>query len=406
MESLKTRVMLLCRPLLIALVAASLQAATSDGLPIAIAESVGMSTERLTRIGTWLDEIVENGDAAGTVTLVARHGRVVHHLATGSRGMEVPDPMPLDALFDIASMTKPLTAVAALMLYEEGQITLEDSVSNHIPEFKKPIVLQESGDTTPAEREMSVRHLFTHTSGVRDRRGRAETYAFPTMDAYMADFAKLPLHAAPGSKWLYGDSLDVLGYLVERVSDRGLDEFLQDRVLDPLGMADTHYWPPAAKQGRRAVLVVNGKDDPARVSREPVEAGESKTFISGASGLHTTAADYWRFCQMLLNGGEFGGKRLLGPRTVSLISMNHLEEGTPYRPGLGFGLGFAVVSDPAKAHLPYSAGSYYWGGSQGTVFWIDPAEHLVGILMVQVRPGGRLRLRQKFGALVYAAIID
>ena len=395
-----------CRLLLIALVAASSPAAASDGLPIAEAESVGMSTERLSRIGGWLDTIVENGQAAGVVTLVARHGKVVQFTATGTRGMGVSDPMRPEALFDIASMTKPLTAVAALMLYAEGRITLDDLVSSHIPEFKNPMILQESGDIMAAEGEMSVRHLFTHTSGVRDPRGRAETYAFPTMDAYMADFAKLPLRAEPGSKWIYGDSLDVLGYLVERVSGQGLDEFLQDRVLDPLGMTDTHYWPPEAKQSRRAMLVVNGNDDPTRVSREPVEAGESKTFISGASGLHTTAADYWRFCQMLLNGGEFGGNRLLGPRTVSLISMNHLEEGTPYRPGLGFGLGFAVVSDPAKARLPYSVGSYYWGGSQGTVFWIDPAEHLVGVLMVQVRPAGRLQLRQKFAALVYAAIID
>lgn len=402
----KIRVGLLHRLLFIALVAGSVPAAASDGLPTAEAESVGMSTERLSRIGAWLDEIVENRQAAGVVTLVARHGRVVHLSATGTRGMEIPDPMPLDALFDIASMTKPLTAIAALMLYEEGRITLDDSVSDHLPEFEQPMIQRGSGNIAPAESQMSVRHLFTHTSGVRDPRGRAETYAFPTMDAYMSEFAKLPLRAEPGSKWLYGDSLDVLGHLVERVSGRGLDEFLQDRLLDPLGMTDTHYWPPAAKQDRRAVLVVNGSDDPTRVSREPVEAGASKTFISGASGLHTTVADYWRFCQMLLNGGKFGDKRFLGPRTVSLISMNHLEEGTPYRPGLGFGLGFAVVIDPAKARLPYTAGSYYWGGSQGTVFWIDPAEHLVGILMVQVRPAGRLRLRQKFGALVYSAIVE
>lgn len=402
----KISVRLLYRLLFIALVAGTVPAAASDGLPTAEAESVGMSTERLARIGAWLDEIVENGQAAGIVTLVARHGKVVHLSATGTRGLEVSDPMPPDALFDIASMTKPLTAIAALMLYEEGRITLDDSLSDHLPEFKRPMIQQESGNITPAESQMRVRHLFTHTSGVRDPRGRAETYAFSTMDAYMSDFAKLPLRAEPGSKWLYGDSLDVLGHLVERVSGQGLDEFLEDRLLDPLGMTDTHYWPPAAKQDRRAVLVVNGSDDPTRVSREPVEAGESKTFISGASGLHTTASDYWRFCQMLLNGGKFGGKRILGPRTVSLISMNHLEEGTPYRPGLGFGLGFAVVIDPAKARVPYSAGSYYWGGSQGTVFWIDPAEHLVGILMVQVRPAGRLQLRQKFGALVYSAIVE
>ena len=198
----------------------------------------------------------------------------------------------------------------------------------------------------------------------------------------------------------------MLGYLVERVSKQRLDRFLQQRVLDPLGMTDTHYWPPAAKQRRRALLVVDGKDDPQRLSREPAAAAEAQTFIAGASGLHTTAADYWRFCQMLLNGGELDGKRLLGPRTVSLIAENHLEQGTPYAPGLGFGLGVAVVLDRAKTASPYSVGSYYWGGSQGTLFWIDPAEELIGVLMTQARPAGRLKLRQKFAALAYSAIID
>ena len=217
---------------------------------------------------------------------------------------------------------------------------------------------------------------------------------------------KLPLQAEPGSKWIYGDSLDVLGYLIERVSGQRLDDFLQDRLLDPLGMTDTHYWPPEPKQQRRALLVVRGEDDPTRVSREPVEAGKRKTFISGASGLHMTAADYWRFSQMLLNGGEFNGSRILGPRTVSLMAENHLEHGTPYRPGLGFGLGVAVVTDRAKVNFPYSIGSYYWGGSQGTLYWIDPAEELIGVLMVQTRPREGLRLREKFAALVYSAIVD
>ena len=176
MELWKTLNVLLCRSLLLLLVTASLSAATSGRLPQANAELVGMSAEHLARIGTWLEEVVENGQAAGVVTLVARHGKVVHYSANGTRGMDVPDPMPLDALFDIASMTKPLTAVAALMLYEEGRITLGDSVSAHISELKSPTVLQESGDVTPAEREMTVRHLFTHSSGVRDPRGgRAET---------------------------------------------------------------------------------------------------------------------------------------------------------------------------------------------------------------------------------------
>lgn len=388
------------------LISVGLLLSASTELKLADPEAVGMSSQRLERINAWVDGMVESNSAAGFVTLVARRGRVVHHRAAGTLGMENSDPMQRDSIFDIASMTKPVTAVAALMLYEEGRIALGDPVARHVPEFSEPMVGDDSATSSPAKRSMLVRHLFTHTSGARDPRGRAETYAFPSMSVYMKEFAKLPMQAEPGSRWIYGDSLDVLGYLVERVSGQGLDAFIQARILDPLGMRDTHYWPPDSKQSRRATIVVNGKDDPARVSREPVEAGRAKTFIAGASGLHTTAADYWRFCQMLLNGGEFGGKRLLGPRTVSLIADNHLERGTAFRPGLGFGLGFAFVTDRGRAGLPYTEGSYYWGGSQGTVFWIDPSEELVGILMVQVRPGGPLQLREKFGALTYSAIVD
>ena len=390
-------------PLLFGTIALAAQPA-----PIRVAdpESVGMSPERLRRVEAWLDEMVEQRQAAGFVALVARRGKVVHHRATGTKGMSTSEPMPLNALFDVASMTKPLTAVAALMLYEEGRITLSESVSAHLPGFKNLEVAGRRGRAAPAQRELRVRHLFTHTSGARDPRGRAETYGFPTMEAYMKEFVQIPLQAEPGSEWIYGDSLDVLGYLVERVAGKGLDEFLRQRLLDPLGMTDTHYWPPESKQSRRAVLVVDGNDDPTRVSREPLEAGVAKTFISGASGLHTTASDYWRFCQMLLNGGEFREERLLAPGSVSLMSENHLEEGTSYRPGLGFGLGVAVVLDRARSGLPYSAGSFYWGGSQGTVFWIDPAEELIGVLMVQVRPSGDLKLREKFGTLVYSSIVN
>ena len=397
---------MLRQTLLIVLIACIALVAPAAELPTADPESVWMSSARLERVNLWLDEMVEARQAAGFVTLVARHGKVVHHRATGTLGMDVSDAMPLDALFDIASMTKPITAAAALTLLEKGRFTLGEAVSMHLPEFADPMVAAEAGDLAPAKRTMTIRHLFTHTSGVRDPRGRAETYAFPTMDAYMKEFSQLPLQAEPGTRWIYGDSLDVLGYLVERVSGQGLDAFLQERVFDPLGMADTHYWPPASKQDRRALLVVDGKDDPARVSREPREAGKSKTFIAGASGLHTTAADYWRFCQMLLNGGELENRRLLGPRTVGWMAQNHLERGTSFRPGLGYGLGVAVVTDRAKLDYPYSEGSYYWGGSQGTVFWIDPSEQLIGILMVQVRPGGALKLREKFAAIVYSAILN
>jgi CubicO group peptidase (beta-lactamase class C family) len=315
--------------------------------------------------------------------------------------------MPLDAIFDLASMTKPLTAVAALMLLEEGRYIVNDPISAYLPEFKNPKVQPARSSAAPTKRSITVHDLLTHTSGISDPRSRAETFAFPTLAAYIKDVARLPLQAQPGSTWIYGDSFDVLGYLVEQVSGTPLDRFIAERILKPLGMSDTDYWPTAEKDSRRAVLVVDGKDDPDSTSRRPLAAAQAKTFIGGASGLYSTAADYWRFSQMLLDGGSFSGRRLLGPKTIAWMSQNHIADNSTYEaPGLRFGLGFAVVTDPGSLGYPYSKGAYFWGGSQGTVFWIDPAEELTGVLMVQVTPNGQLRLREKFAAIVYSAIKD
>jgi CubicO group peptidase (beta-lactamase class C family) len=377
----------------------------SRDLPVAEPESVGMSSERLDRIGVWLRDIVQQKQAAGFVTLVARHGKVVQHAAYGTRGMEVADAMPENALFDLASMTKPITVAAALMLLEEGRYTLTDPVANYLEEFRDIKVEAGPGNLQPAARAMTVEDLFTHTSGIYDPLTRAESMAFPTLAAYIGKLASAPLRYEPGSTWLYGSSHHVLGYLVQQVSGVPLDRFVQERILNPLHMTDTHYWPPAEKDKRRALLVVNGKDDPTSSSRLPPEAAKAKTFIGGASGLYSTAADYWRFSQMLLNGGTLDGHRLLGPRTIAWMAENHIGDISSFRtPGTRFGLGLAVVTDPGSSHLPYSKGTYYWGGSQGTIFWIDPTEDLIGVLMVQVTPN-RLQLREKFAALVYASIL-
>ena len=384
---------------------AAAQPARSGDLPVAKPESVGMSSQRLDRIGIWLRDIVERKQAAGFVTLVARHGKVVQHEAYGTRGLEVADPMPVNALFDLASMTKPVTVVAALMLLEEGRYTLSDPISNYLPEFRNPKVELSPGTFSPPRRGITVKDLFTHTSGVFDPRSRAETMVFPTLALYVQDIARLPLRYEPGSTWLYGASHNVLGYLVQQVSGKPLDRFVQERILTPLAMDDTHYWPPEEKSKRRAVLVVNGKDDPTSSSRLPAEAAKAKTFIGGASGLYSTAADYWRFSQMLLNGGTLDDDRLLGPRTIAWMAQNHIGDMDSFRrPGTRFGLGLAVVTDPASAGLPYSRGTYYWDGSQGTLFWIDPSEDLVAVLMVQLTPN-RLKLREKFAALVYSSIL-
>lgn len=365
-----------------------------------------MSSERLARIGEWLDGVIERREASGFVTLVARRGKIVHYEARGTRGLTVLDPLPEDGIFDMASMTKPITVVAALSLFERGLFTLDDPISEYLPEFKNPRIALGPHSTKPAESEIIVRQLFTHTSCVSDPRGRNETFAFPTLKEYVSDAARLPLACEPGSRWVYGDSHDVLGRLVEAVAGRPLDRYVAETIFDPLGMTESHYWPPASKDSRRAILVVRGQDDLDSTSRRPLEAARRATFIGGASGLYSTAADYWRFSQMLLNGGALDGERILGPRTVDYIAKNHLRGAEYDRPGTTFGLGFAVVDDPAALGYPYSEGSYFWGGSQGTTFWIDPAEELIGVLMVQSVPRPKIRERQKFAQIVYAAITD
>lgn len=392
--------------LLLALLAVpSLRAAE---LPAAIKpESAGMSAERLGRVGVWLNGMIRNKEAAGFVALVARRGKVVLHEAYGTRGLSNPSPMTRDALFDLASMTKPVTVTAALMLLEEGRFALTDPIGQYLPEFKNVKIETAPGVFSPAKRPITVEHLFTHTSGVFTARSRAEIFEHPTLASFMHELAKGPVRHEPGTRYLYGTSHDVLGYLVEKVSGEPLDHFIQARILTPLGMHDTYYWPPDSLKKRRAVLVVNGKDDPESLSRVPPAAAKARTYIGGASGLYSTASDYWKLAQMLMNGGSFEGKRLLGPRTIAWMAQNHIGTIDSFAtPGTRFGLGLAVVTDPGAAGLPYSQGSYYWSGSQGTIFWIDPQEELVGVLMVQVTPSSKLKLRERYAALVYSSILQ
>lgn len=382
----------------------TLTAAAAD-LPVAQPESVGMSSARLDRIDAWLQGIVDRKEAAGFVSLVARHGKVVHHKAIGRRGLAAAEPMPVDAIFDLASMTKPITVAAALMLLEEGRFTLDDPIATWVPEYRSPKVEVSGGAPVAAKRAITVKDLFTHTSGIFDPWSRADSMNFPTLAAYVKALSEKPLRYEPGTTWLYGSSHHVLGYLVQQVSGVPLDKFVQERILTPLGMRDTEYWPAESKL--RAILVVDGKDDPASLSRVPPAAAKAKTFMGGASGLYSTAADYWRFSQMLLDGGTFNGRRLLGPRSIRWMTENHIGEMPSFgTSGTRFGLGLAVVTDAGASNLPYAKGTYYWSGSQGTVFWIDPAEDLVGVLMLQLTPSSRLKLREKFSALVYSSILE
>jgi len=278
--------------------------AVAEELPLAAPETVGISAERLARIDEMLNAFVEREVVPGFVTLVARRGKIVHWKAHGKRAMGSDEPMPKDAIFDVASMTKLVTVVSGLMLYEDGRFRMHEPISNYLPEFSEPVVQVGPNENVPAAREISAHDLFTHTSGVDDPRTRAEMYNFPTLAEHMKVLAREPLKFEPGVRWLYGDSHDVLGYLVQVVSGQRLDRFWQEQIFDPLGMTDTYYWVPTELQDRRAVLLHEGENDPKMTSRYPAIAAERKTYYRGAGGLNMTAVDYWRLCQMLLNGGE------------------------------------------------------------------------------------------------------
>jgi CubicO group peptidase (beta-lactamase class C family) len=376
---------------------------------LAAPETVGLSSERLARIGDVLKEFVERREVPGFVTLIARKGKIVHWEAYGRREIDSDEPMPKDAIFAVASMTKPVAVVSALMLFEEGRFLMHEPISTYMPEFRNPVVQAEQGQTVPAQREITAHDLFTHTSGVKDPLTRVEKYLFPTLAEHMADLAREPLQFQPGTQWLYGDSHDVLGYLVEVRSGERLDKFWQKKIFDPLGMSDSHYWLPAEKEDRRAILLHDGNSDPKMTSRYPAIAAERKTYVRAAGGLTMTAIDYWRFCQMLLNGGQLNGIRLLSPKTLEWMTTNHigdLEMAERMPPGVRFGLGVGVVTDRSSYPTQASVGTYYWGGALGTSFWIDPDEELIGIVMAQVFPNQHLDYRVKFMTLAYASIFD
>lgn len=392
-------------------------------IPVAEPESVDMSTERLVRIDAAMQRHIDAGNIQGAVTAVARRGKVVHFKAHGLMDVEAERPMSRDAIFIMMSSTKPVLGVAAMMMIEEGLIRPNDPVSKYIPEFAdmQVAVLKDPADEdvspfridrrnlpehrlVPAETPITIKHLLTHTSGLasgglgtaqsRSRPGERVTLAsyIPTLGAAVLDFQ-------PGSRWTYsgGTGLDVVARIIEIVSGMPYDEFVQTRILDPLHMTDTHYNVPPSKASRR--VVIEGRD----ISRW---SGDT-TYFSGSYGLSSTARDYLHFEQMLANGGELFGNRLLGSRSVEWMASNHL--GDLYRgftqnaKGQGFGYTVAVVLDPIAADSRRSAGAFGWGGAFGTRSWTDPAEELAGVLMLQQpHPGAQY----DFENAVRQAIID
>jgi len=418
---------------LFALVLAS-PASTFEPAPEIRAESVGLSSERLERLRTTMQQYVGEGRVAGLVIYVARGGQVAALEAFGKADIEAGTPMKTDSIFRIASQTKALTSVAVMMLVEEGKIGLADPVSRFIPAFKKTTVAVPPpagalADTpvsaVPAKREITIRDLLTHTAGIGYGEGTAAAQwkAAGIQHWYFADrtepvgavverMAALPMDAQPGEKFVYGYNTDILGVVVEKVSGMTLADFFQKRITGPLGMADTQFYLPSAQKARLAAVYAV-KDD-GRIERAPDGMPGQGHYVdgprlafSGGAGLLSTARDYGRFLQMLLNGGEIDGVRLLSPKTVELMTVNHV--GTlfagPNDTGMGFGLGFDVVEDLGKSGRHGSAGAFGWGGAYHTNYWADPQEQLVALLMVQLLPAGNSDLQRKFRTLVYQSIV-
>jgi CubicO group peptidase (beta-lactamase class C family) len=380
--------------------------ATHD-LPSASAESEGMSTERLVQLRSGMKELVDQGRLAGVVTMVSRHGKVVEFDASGKRDIAASAPMQKDSIFRIYSMSKPITGVAMMILFEEGKWQLNDPVAKYIPEFAKLKVYSTDANNNVVMKDqahpVTMRELMSHSGGF--------TYGFfsntavdklqieadllnpnNTLDEFIKRAAKLPLNSQPGTEWHYSISVDIQGYIVQKLSGMPFEEFLEKRIFKPLGMVDTAFYVPKEKLNRFAEFYSYDKDGKLQVVG--VKDGLNHDFAakpalsSGGGGLVSTATDYMRFCQMLLNGGQLDGTRILSPLTVELMHTNVLAPNVPIlAPGAGFGLDFAIYTDPAAAGGYYGKGSYWWGGAAGTWFWIDPVNDLIVLGMIQQAAG-------------------
>ena len=349
---------------------------------------------------------------------MARQGKIVHLKALGQRYIEGNEAMPTDAIFVIMSMTKPIVSAALMMLYEEGYFLLDDPISKYMPEYaEKQVLVETEGGMTraPADRSITFRHVLTHTAGVDPSRSslseqeRELAGRKATLEETIVARASLPLAFHPGDQWRYGSSTDYVALLVERISGQRLDQFLQERIFDPLGMVDTHYNVPDSKIDR--ISAVYDPSGPGRTIELRSAPGPDRPtqYFGGVAGLSSTAADYFRFSQMILNGGELEGVRLLGPTTINQMITNHTGDLPIYIKGAdayGFGLGFSMVTDPAKSRQALTPGTFGWGGAWGTVFWIDPTEQLITIMMVQVSRYSHLNIRQDVANMAQQAIIE
>ena len=394
-------------------------------LPPAVPEEVGLSSERLQRIGDVFQDYVDEGRIAGAVGMVLRHGKLAYVDAWGMRDITAGDTMEEDDLFKICSMSKPVTSVAVMTLYEEGLFFLSDPIGRYLPELADLRVANlaeaSAGQEIPTERArrpVTIHDLLRHTSGftygdlsntVVDGVYREQEILYqPTLEDMVARLGEIPLVYQPGTQWHYSVSADVLGRLVEVLSGQTFDAFLRERIFGPLGMADTGFLVPDSKRDRVAPTYGHSGPDLTLGPGDTSICALPPPLFSGGAGLVSTAQDYARFAQMLLNGGELDGARILGRKTVELMTVDHLEEGMPtgfLSPGWSFGLGFTVKTEAGMDGLPSSVGEYNWIGIQGTSFWVDPEEDLVGVFMVQIRPNRDITFRDQFKRLVYQALI-
>lgn len=393
-------------------------------------ELVGMDTERLNRVTQAMQEYVDAGQLAGVVTMAARDNKIVHFEAVGQRDIAAADPLATDDIFRIYSMSKPITGVAMMILYEEGKFKLSDPVEKYIPEFANlQVAAGEDANgniiTEPPAHKMTIRELMSHTGGLSyglfsqskvDDMYNEVNLLDPnsTLQDMIDKLAQIPLRQQPGSTWHYSVSVDVQGYLVEKLSGQKFGDFLEELIFKPLNMIDTDFYVPEEKADRLAQVYGYGPDG-ALVAQEGFGGANNylvdQTFESGGGGLVGTAMDYMRFAQMILNGGELDGVRILAPLTVEIMHRNQMPKSVPGI-GLGargttFGLDFAIIEDPVEAES-YSKGEFYWGGAAGTWFWIDPVEDLVFVGMIQ-QFGGAVPVpdvRGKSRQMVYQAILE
>ena len=401
-------------------------------------EEVGLSSARLQRIGENFQRYIDAGKLAGTLTLIARRRKIAYFEAQGHLEIERRRPVTPDSIFRVYSMTKPIVSVGLMMLYEQGRFQLDDPVHRFIPSWRDLKVFVSGNHpvwkTKPVERVMTIRDLLSHTSGLTygfmERTNVDAAYrklgiadrARPgyTLRDMVDTLAELPLEFSPGTRWNYSVATDVAGHLIEVISGQRLDAYLREHVLQPLGMQDTSFVITDEQQSRFAANYQRQADGSLMLIDDPAKSMYREcSFFSGGGGLVSTARDYFRFTAMMLNKGELDGIRLLGRKTVDLMTMNHLPNGVDLTDlaqagmftetafgGVGFGLGFSVMLSPARAQISGTPGEHSWGGAASTAFWIDPAEELIVIFMTQLMPSSSYPLRRELRAMAYSALID